>query len=211
MSDLVRPLTLDAAAAELLESIDVSECDPEIIETLQREAARLSGRKHPPSPGLSTEQRAYLVESGAVTSDQFFQTEQRVARGELRDDENGTRLGTVARSYGERAAAARLGLELDEVRMRQRAGALYAFDASAATVYPKWQFTDQTGDGLLPHLALVVTWLLEDWHPASVEGFMTTPKDSLIYRGEWQTPRQWLIRGAEPRPIEMILEGERWR
>lgn len=40
---------------------------------------------------------------------------------------------------------------------------------------------------------------------------MTVPKDSLIYRGEWQTPIQWLLRGASPRRIEMILEGERWR
>jgi len=211
MSDLVRPLTLDAAAAELLDSIDVSECDPEILETLQREAIRLSRRMRAPSPGLSMEQRAYLVESGAFTSEQFTETEQRVARGELREDENRTRLGTVARSYGERAAAARLGLEVDELRMRQQAGALYSFDASGVTVYPKWQFTDQTDDGLLPHLALVVTWLLEDWHPASVEGFMTTPKDGLIYRDEWQTPVQWLLRGADPRPIEIILEGIRWR
>lgn len=211
MSDLVRPLTLDAAAEELLESIDVSKCDPEIMETLQREAARLSLRMRPPSPGLSTDQRSYFVESGAFTSEQFAQTEQRVARGELRDDENRTRLGTVARSHGEREAAARLGLELDELRARQRAGALYAFDASAATVYPKWQFTDQTDDGLLPHLALVVTWLLADWHPASVEGFMTTPKDGLIHRDEWQTPIQWLLRGGDPRPIEQILEGARWR
>ncbi|WP_282846375.1 hypothetical protein [Microbacterium oxydans] len=211
MSDLVQPLTLDAAAAKLLESIDVSECDPEILETLQREAARLSMRLRPPSSGLSMEQRAYLVESGAFTSEQFVQTEQRVARGELREDENRTRLGTVARSYGERAAAAWLGLEVDELRMRQRAGALYSFDASGVTVYPKWQFTDQTDDGFLPHLALVLTWLLEDWHPASVEGFMTTPKDSLIYRGEWQTPTQWLLQGFDLRAIERILEGARWR
>ncbi|WP_314645678.1 hypothetical protein [uncultured Microbacterium sp.] len=211
MSDLMRPLTLDAAVEELLESIDVSECDPEILETLQREATHLSRCMRPPSPGLSMEQRAYLVESGAFTAEQFVQTEQRVARGELREDENRTRLGTIARSYGERAAAARLGLELDEFRARQRAGALYAFDASGVTIYPRWQFTDRTDDGLLPHLARVVTWLLEDWHPASVEGFMTTPKDSLIYRSELQTPIQWLLRGADPRPIEQILEGARWR
>ncbi|WP_341956548.1 hypothetical protein [Microbacterium sp. LWH13-1.2] len=211
MSNLERPLTLDAAVAELLESIDASECDPEIMETLQREAARLSRRMRPPSPGMSMEQRAYLVDSGAFTAEQFAQTEQRVARGELREDENRTRLGTVARSYGERAAAARLGLEVDDLRMRQRAGALYSFDVSGVSAYPKWQFTDPTNDGLLPHLALVVTWLLEDWHPASVEGFMTTPKDSLIYRSELQSPIQWLIRGADPRPIEQILEGARWR
>ncbi len=61
MSDLVRPLTLDAAVEELLETIDASECDSEIMETLQREATRLFRRMRPPSLGLSMEQRAYLV------------------------------------------------------------------------------------------------------------------------------------------------------
>lgn len=186
----MRPLTLDAAVEELLESIDVSECDPEVLETLQRETTRLSRCMRPPSPGLSMEQRAYLVESGSFTSEQFAQTEQRIARGELREDENRTYLGTIARPYGEQAAAARLGLELDELQRNQRTGALYAFDASGVTVYPRWQFINQTDDGPVPHLALVVTGLLEGWHPASVEGFMPTPKDSLIYRGEWQTPIQ---------------------
>lgn len=211
MSDLVRPLTLDAAVDELLESIDVSDCDLDIVEALRREAVQLSRPSRPSNSGLSPEQRVLLLKSGAFTPEQFAQTERRVARGELREDENRTRLGTIARSYGERAVAARLDVELDEVRERRRAGSLYAFDASGVTVYPKWQFTDQTDDGLLPHLARVVRLLIEDWHPASVEGFMTVPKDSLIYRGEWQTPIQWLLRDASPRRIEMILEGERWR
>lgn len=211
MSDLARPLTLDDAAVQLLGSIDVSECDPEILEALQLEAAQLSAHVRPSSPGLSPDQRAFLLESGAFTPEQFSQTEQRVARGELREDENRTRLGTIARSYGEHAVAARLDVELDELRERRRAGALYAFDASGITAYPKWQFTDQTDDGLLPHLSRVVTLLIEDWHPASVEGFMTVRKDSLIYRGEWQAPVQWLLRGASPHRIEMILEGVRWR
>lgn len=211
MSDLVRPLTLDAATGQLLGSIDVSECDPEIMKALRREAAQLSAHVPASSPGLSRDQRAFLLESGAFSPEQFAQAEQRVARGELREDENRTWLGTISRSYGEHTVAARLDVELDELRERRRSGALYAFDASGITVYPKWQFTDQTDDGLLPHLARVVRLLIEDWHPASVEGFMTVPKDSLIYRGEWQTPIQWLLRGANPHRVEMILEGERWR
>ncbi|MCK8468745.1 hypothetical protein M0722_16235 [Microbacterium sp. KSW4-16] len=210
MADLMRPLTLDAAASRLLESIEVSECDTEIAEALRREAAQLFARTRPSSPSLSADQRALLFKSGAVTPEQFAQTEQRVARGELREEEIRTWLGTIARSSGEGAVAARLNLKLDELRKRRRAGRLYAFDASGITVYPRWQFTDQSDDGLLPHLALVVAWLLEDWHPASVEGFMTTPKDSLIYRGEWQTPRQWLIQGASPHPIERLLNKKRW-
>lgn len=211
MSDLVRPLTLDDAAVQLLGSIDVSECDPEVLEALQLEAAQLSAHVRPSSPGLSPDQRAFLIESGAFTPEQFAETEHRVARGELREDENRTRLGTIARSYGEHTVAARLNLDRDELHKRRQEGDLYAFDASGITVYAKWQFTDQTDDGLLPHLSRVVTLLIEDWHPASVEGFMTVPKDSLIYRGEWQTPVQWLLRGASPHRVEMILEGERWR
>lgn len=211
MSDLVRPLTADAATGELVGLIDVSECDPEIINALRREAARLSAHVRASSPGLSRHQRALLLEAGAFTPEQLARAEQRVARGELREEENRTRLGTIARSYGEHAVAARLDVELDELRERRRSGALYAFDASGITVYPKWQFTDQTEDGLLPHLARFLKLLIEDWHPASVEGFMTVPKDSLIYRGEWQTPIQWLLRGADPHCVEIILESERWR
>ncbi|APH44087.1 hypothetical protein BMW26_03250 [Microbacterium sp. 1.5R] len=162
MSDLVRPLTLDAAVDELLESIDVSDCDLDIVEALRREAVQLSRPLRPSNSCLSPAQRVLLLKSGAFTPEQFAQTEQRVARGELREDENRTRLGTIARSYGEHAVAARLDVELDEVRERRRAGALYAFDASGVTVHPKWQFTDQTDDGLLPHLARVVRLLIED-------------------------------------------------
>lgn len=156
VSDIVRPPTLDAAIDELLKSIDVSDCDPEIMEATWREAALLSMRTRPSSSGLSPDQRVVLLKSGAFTPEQFAETEQRVARGELREEKNRTRLGTLARSYGEHTVAVRLDAELNELRKRQRAGALYAFDASGVTVYPKWQFTDQTDDGLLPHLAQVV-------------------------------------------------------
>ncbi|MFS0895058.1 hypothetical protein [Microbacterium sp. 179-I 3D3 NHS] len=107
--------------------------------------------------------------------------------------------------------AARLGVSRDEVRKFRRGGALFAFDAMGILVYPRWQFTDDTSDHLLPHLARVVHAFLDDGHPASVQGFMTVAKKELAHGEEGQTPIQWLVRGGSPHRIEDILEGERWR
>jgi hypothetical protein len=46
-------------------------------------------------------------------------------------------------------------------------------------VYPRWEFTDETPDHLLPHLARVVQDLLDDWRAASVQGFMTVVREEL--------------------------------
>ncbi|MFS0852962.1 hypothetical protein [Microbacterium sp. 179-I 3D4 NHS] len=118
---------------------------------------------------------------------------------------------TVATSYRKSEAARRLGIQLDELRRRGRDGEVYGFEVCEVTVYPRWQFTDKTNDRLLPHLAHVVASLIEDWNPASLEGFMTVPKDDLIHRGKRQSPIEWLLRGASPGRIVRILERERWR
>lgn len=211
MPHLEQPFTLDIAVQQLLELVNVGDCDQEILHALRSEAVRLLTRIRPSSPAMSPDVRAYLVKADAFTAEELAETEERVARGELRDSENLTRLETIAASYGESEAARRLGVQRDELRRRRRDGAVYAFDVSDVTVYPRWQFTDQTDNGLLPHLAHVVASLIEDWNPASVEGFMTVPKDDLIHRGKWQSPVEWLLRGASPRRIDMILEGVRWR
>lgn len=213
MLDIVRPLTLDDVVDELLAPIDRSNCGPEVLRALRLKARHLSRQVRPQSrsSGLPPAVRAFLIESGEFSPEEFAETEERVARGELREAEHRTSIETIAASYGESEVAERLGLNLGEVRDRKRAGKLYAFDAAGVTVYPRWQFTEQTDDGLLPHLAHVLTSLIDDWDPASVQGFMTVPKDDLSYRGEWQTPIQWLLRGASPRRIDVILEGEQWR
>lgn len=213
MLDIVRPLTLDDAVDELLAPIDRFNCGPAILRALRLTAECFSRQVRPQShsSGMSPAVRAFLVESDEFTPEGFAETEERVARGELREVEHRTRLETIAASYGESEVAERLGLGIGEVRDRARAGELFSFDAAGIAVYPRWQLAEQTEDGVLPHLAHVLASLIDDWDPASVQGFMTAPKDDLIYRGEWQTPIQWLLRGESPRRIDVILEGEKWR
>lgn len=211
MSNHVRPLTIDDAVDHMLGTIASDGVGPEIETALRRKAEQLLRRVRPYSPGLTSQQRTYLIESGAFAPEKFAETEDRVVRGELRESEQRTSLETIAAGYGESEAAERLGISRDDVRKLRDGGALFAFDVLGIMVYPRWQFTDETSDHLLPYLARVVHALLKDWHPASVQGFMTVAKEELAHRGEWQTPIQWLIRGGSPQPIVAILEGERWR
>lgn len=212
MSVPVRPLTIKDAVNELLSSIDSAGCGTEVATALRQKAAELLRRVRPSSPGLTPQQRRYLIESGAFTPEEFAETEASVARGELREMEQRTSLAAVAASYGESEVAALLTISPEDVRRMYGEGKLYAFDAAGVTVYPRWQFTDETSDGLLPQLAHILqSFLPDERHPASMQGFMTVPKDNLLFRGEWQTPVQWLLRGGSPDLIDDILEGERWR
>ncbi len=212
MSVQVRPLTIESAVDELLSSIDSDGCGTEVATALRQTAAQLLRRVRSYSPGLTPQQRRYLVESGDFTPEEFAETEGRVARGELREMEQRTSLNAVAASYGESEVAALLEIPREEVRRLYSENKLYAFDAAGVTVYPRWQFTEETPDGLLPHLDhLLQSFLPDERHPASIQGFMTVPKDDLSFHGEWQSPVQWLLRGASPDLIDEILEGERWR
>lgn len=212
MSTAARPLTLTDAADELLAHIDQSGCGPEVLQALVLEAERLLGtsRLEAHSSGTTPEIRAFLLKSGIFTPSSLAEMEERIARGELRELEDRARLGTIAASYGESEVSEKLGVGIREVRYRARSGELYSFSAGGVTVYPRWQFADQTDDKLLPHLSRVLTLLLEDWDPASVEGFMTVPKEDLTSRGNQLSPVQWLLRGGNPRRIDAILEGKRW-
>lgn len=156
MPPVNRPLTLADAVDELLGTIELEECDPEVLGALRVKAEKLAKEAIPYSPGMTPQQRALLIRTGAFTAAELAETEDSVARGDLRDEEHRTELEMIAASYGESEVVKRLGLGRSEIHDRLRAGGLYAFEAAGTTVYPKWQFTDQTDDGLLPHLAHVV-------------------------------------------------------
>lgn len=210
MPTAARPLTLADAVDESLARIDRSECGPEILRTLHLEATRLlrASRPESHSSGMTPHIRAILIESQVFTTQSLVEMEERLARGELRESEDRTRLETIAASYGEHEVAERLGLDVREVQYRARIGTLYSFPVGGVTVYPKWQFAHETEDKLLPHLARVLASLLEEWDPASVQGFMSTPKEDLTSRGKRMTPVEWLLQGKSPRRVEVILEWE---
>lgn len=207
------PQTVESAATELLSSVRSEACGAEVREALYRAALQLLRSLRPSTNGLSTEDRDYLIQSGVFTKESLEATETQVARGELREEEARTSLQTIAASLAASEVASCLGVSLEEVHRRRESGELYGFDAAGVTVFPKWQFTGGEWPTMrtLPGLKRVLSALINDWHPASVEGFMTSPQDGLEDQGERQTPIGWMLHGGDPSRIEAITEGVRSR
>lgn len=68
------------------------------------------------------------------------------------------------------------------------------------SVFPRWQFTDE---GALRGLRLILPLFPGDYHPLDIEGFMTTPADTLAGR----SPRDWLVTGGDPsRVADLVVE-----
>jgi len=209
--EAVRPLKIDDAVDATLSAITTEGCGPEIAEVLRLAANELLREADPGSPGLSAQERAFLIESGEFTPKELAETEASVARGDLRELENRTLLETIAASFSESEAAEKLGVSRHRVRELCGAEQLFGFKVGAVTVYPRWQFTNTRPEGVLPHLAHLLSELLPDERdPASLQAFMTVPKEDLTFRGEQQTPIQWLLRGGSLDAINDIVDGERW-
>lgn len=207
------PQTVESAAAELLSSVRSEACGAEVRDALRRASLQLLRTLRPSTKGLSTKDRDYLIQSGAFTKESLDATETQVARGELREEEGRTLLQTIAASLAPSEVASCLGVSLEEVDRRREAGELYGFDAAGITVFPKWQFIvgERPAMRTLPGLKRVLSALIDDWHPASIAGFMTNPQDGLECQGERQTPIGWMLRGGDLSRIEVIMEGVRSR
>lgn len=207
------PQTAESAATELLSSVRSEESGAEVRDALHRAALMLLRTLRPSVKGLSTKDRDYLIQSGAFTRESLEATEIQVARGELREEEARTLLETIAASFATSEVASGLDVSLEEVDRRREAGELYGFDAAGITVFPKWQFTvgERPAMRTLPGLKRVLSALIDDWHPASIAGFMTSPQDGLEYQGERQTPIRWILHGGDLSRIEVIMEGVRSR
>lgn len=211
MAPIDRPLRIADAIEELLAPIVLDDCTAEVRNALHKRAEQLLQLPTPHSQEISPQERSYLLTSGAFTLEELAESEQRVGRGALREAEYRSELGAMAASYCETDVAHRLGIQPDEVRDRSTSGKLFAFNAGGSWLYPKWQFDDETPEGVLPHLARILDALRPDERePASVQGFMTSLQADLVDGAEL-TPRQWLLRGGAAEPIEDILEGDRWR
>lgn len=187
------------------------------VNELLRETAGILKERQPRGRGLTESEARFLVGSGAFTQDEFDRTEASVANGELAKQERETRLGTLARTLTADQVAERLGIDASRVRHRQAKNNLFAFLSGRTRLYPTWQFA-AGADTIVPHLAAVVDAFPEGWHPASIEGFMTTPQRDLPARIDgaagddaYLTPVEWLVGGGNPDDIVRILEGiRRW-
>jgi hypothetical protein len=87
-------------------------------------------------------------------------------------------------------------------------GELFAFVADDELRYPTWQFIDDPGRPILPHLSRLLPAFDDDMHPASIRKFMTTPRDRLSLEGEPTSPVDWLLRGGDVQKLVEILETQ---
>lgn len=177
-----------------------------LLGVLEEVRSSLAGRQ-PRGGGLTEDQAAFLVESGAMTADQLEEAEASVARGDLAELERRTRLEAVTRSLSTGEVAELLGIDVSRVRHRKAKDGLYAFPVGAKLRFPTWQFTDAPEQRVLPGLTAVVRAIPDDMRAPSVLGVMTTPQEDLLVDGAQVTPPEWLASGGDPQAVVDILEG----
>ncbi|GIT78478.1 hypothetical protein LLS1_01470 [Leifsonia sp. LS1] len=156
---------------------------------------------------LTPEQVDYLLRSGDFTPEELAEAQASIARGELAAEENLTRRQAVEASLSENETARRLIISDDQLTRLRTDGDLYAFRLHGRFRYPLWQFTNEPGRPVLPHLRPLSHAFPHDWHPAGVLAFMSTPKSSTRINGEPVTPIQWLIAGGDPNQLVHIIES----
>lgn len=190
---------------KLIELIVSSNVPSETVDAVLNEVAKSAARRQPRSGSMTKSQADVLVRSGAFTADDLAAMEKRVEAGELANIERDTRLGAITRTLTAEEAGEHLGgISASRVRHRYQDNLLYAFRSGKSRRYPLWQFVDNKA---LPGLNVVIPHFIDGWHPASVEGFMTTPKEELSTDGETSlTPVAWLAGGGDPGKVVSILD-----
>jgi len=156
---------------------------------------------------LTEEQVAFLLESGAFTSDELAATQASIARGELAAAEHATRTAAIKASLTASEVAALLADDEEGIERDRADGTLFAFTIDGVWRYPSWQFTSNPSQPVLPGMAVLASAFPADMHPASILGFMSTPQSSARVHGEPATPVSWLISGGDPEHLRGILES----
>jgi len=185
----------------------------DLVNTLLQESVALLKRAPLADSTMTEDEARALVESGAFTAEELAETEERVAAGELDEVVRRTELSAVRDTLSAADVAELLGVDPSRVRHRQAKGSLYAFMVGGKRRYPIWQFAD--GDRQpVPGLSAVVAALPEGMHPASVEGFMTTPNEALRLedagdsnQGQSVTPVVWLRQGGDVEAVVSVLQN----
>jgi len=166
-------------------------------------------KKNPQRKGsaLTAEQVRFLILSGEFTSDELFEVQRSIARGELAADEERTRQSAINASLDASEVASVLTVDVETIDRMAAAGSLFAFAFHGERRYPTWQFTGDPQRPVLPGLAELTSALRDDRHPASILGFMTTPQRSARTHGRPTTPIEWLMNGGDPQKLRDILES----
>jgi len=199
--------------------------DDALIVSILVESANLMKQRRPRGSGLTHERARYLVESGTYTAEELKAAESAISFGALDSMVRQTRIATVTDSFSAAEVATMINIDASRVRHRQAKKLLYAFLVGKKRRYPTWQFImASSGFQPLPHLGAVVEAIPSDMHPASVRGFMTSPKESLraggaaarnaaapntavsLEGGPQMSPVEWMAEGGDVRVVLDILE-----
>lgn len=104
------------------------------------------------------------------------------------------------------SAAKRLHVSRSRVRQSLAKGRLYGIRSQGRWHLPQFQFE---GEGLVPGISEVLTFLDRDLHPLSVEGFFNHPTadfgDDNDINPE-RSPREWLIQDRNPQVVAGLVK-----
>lgn len=110
----------------------------------------------------------------------------------------------LATALDTREAAGRLGISDGYVRQRLEAGTLYGVKLGRTWRLPLFQFAEAGGE--VPGIARVLPLLDRALNPVAVERWFGLPKPELYAEdlGRDLSPREWLLSGHGPGPLEPL-------
>jgi excisionase family DNA binding protein len=112
----------------------------------------------------------------------------------------------LATALDTKGAAGRLGISDGYVRQRLEAGTLYGVKLGRAWRLPLFQFAEA---GEVPGIARVLPLIDPALNPVAVERWFGLPKPELHNKdlGRDLSPREWLLSGHDPGPLEPLAEA----
>ncbi|MET4053158.1 hypothetical protein ABID81_002533 [Frigoribacterium sp. PvP054] len=169
----------------------------------------LRRQKRGGGPGMTAEERKFVVESGSMTEAELVDSEKRVAKGSLEKSAAELWLGTYQETWSASTVAHFMGWTEDEVLAAAEGQRIYGVPVRDRLRFPRWQFSLGSPGRLIPHLETVLPVLTEHWDWISISAFMSVRQRSLVAEGR-KTPRSWLRDGGDPAAISEIIEGDKY-
>lgn len=187
-------------------TVSASVIDPAVVSVLLDDFAGFLVERAPRRSTMTEDERAWLIESGAMTAEEIDEAEKAIAGGALSRMELRSSITPIATALSTKEVADRLKIDETRVRHRLAKDGLYSIKVDGRHRFPEWQFA---GDGtvLLPGLKQVIQALPDDLDPASVEGLMTSKQDNLLLQDSPVTPREWLQAGGSVDDVIDVIEG----
>lgn len=157
---------------------------------------------------LPPDEEEALIDERTITRASWERAKAAVRRGELEALQRRSRQAGLVATMSSLEVEDWLGIGSAKRVWMLSVGELFAFVADDELRYPTWQFIDDPGQRILPHLSRLITAFDDGMHPASILRFMTTPRDRLRLEGEPACPVDWLLRGGDVQELVEILETQ---